>query len=46
MLRGLLQAGFSPEHDVVGITNPFLQVGLGTHGGVGVAWRAGSQAQR
>eukprot|EP00878_Enallax_costatus_P013642 GHUV01014265.1.p1 GENE.GHUV01014265.1~~GHUV01014265.1.p1 ORF type:complete len:761 (+),score=273.69 GHUV01014265.1:204-2486(+) len=26
MLRSLLQGGFSPEHDVGGITNPFLQV--------------------
>uniref|UniRef100_A0A383VEJ1 AP-1 complex subunit gamma n=1 Tax=Tetradesmus obliquus TaxID=3088 RepID=A0A383VEJ1_TETOB len=26
MLRALLQGGFSPEHDVGGITNPFLQV--------------------
>jgi AP-1 complex subunit gamma-1 len=26
VLRGLLQGGFSPEHDVGGITDPFLQV--------------------
>eukprot|EP00877_Chromochloris_zofingiensis_P004784 jgi/Chrzof1/14306/Cz08g32120.t1 len=26
VLRSMLQGGFSPEHDVAGITNPFLQV--------------------
>ncbi len=26
--KSLLQAGFSPEHDVAGITDPFLQVKL------------------
>lgn len=26
VLRGLLQGGFSPEHDVGGINDPFLQV--------------------
>jgi hypothetical protein len=30
MLRGLLQAGFSPEHDVGGITDPFLQASSST----------------
>ncbi len=28
ILRALLQPGLSPEHDVGGITNPFLQVGV------------------
>ncbi|EFJ49536.1 hypothetical protein VOLCADRAFT_101862 [Volvox carteri f. nagariensis] len=28
ILRSLLQAGVSPEHDIGGITNPFLQVKL------------------
>lgn len=27
LLRQLLQTGMSPEHDIGGITNPFLQVG-------------------
>lgn len=26
LLRQLLQTGMSPEHDIGGITNPFLQV--------------------
>ena len=47
ILRGLLQGGFSPEHDVGGINDPFLQVrtlqllrvlGESARGGRGGAW--------
>lgn len=44
MLRGLLQAGFSPEHDVGGITNPFLQVPQGVHPGVSATTAAAAAA--
>ncbi len=33
ILRSLLQPGISPEHDIGGITNPFLQVGAEGEGG-------------
>lgn len=26
ILRNLIMAGYSPEHDVFGVSNPFLQV--------------------
>lgn len=26
VLRNLIMAGYSPEHDVFGVSNPFLQV--------------------
>ena len=29
VLRSLLMSGFAPEHDVSGITDPFLQVKVG-----------------
>lgn len=30
LLRNLLSVGYAPEHDVAGVSDPFLQVGHGT----------------
>lgn len=29
IMKGLVISGYSPEHDVAGISDPFLQVSLG-----------------
>jgi H+/gluconate symporter-like permease len=29
LLKNLVSVGYSPDHDVAGVTNPFLQVSIG-----------------
>ncbi len=44
IMRSLLMSGFAPEHDVSGITDPFLQVKVGVQLAGGMNKEAGSVA--